>query len=437
MDILIGTHRLLSQDMEFKDLGLLVIDEEQKFGVRDKERLKKAKTHVDILSLSATPIPRTLNMGLLKIRDLSLINTAPADRLETRTFVCHFNKEVIKRGIETELKRGGQVFFIHNKVQTIDHLAGELRQLLPHIRFGVVHGQMKKKDLESVMISFFKNEVKVLIASTIIESGTDRANANTIFINQANHFGLSQLYQLRGRVGRSGRRAYCYLMTEPFKTLSEVAKERLRVIQENSSLGSGIQIAQYDLELRGAGTLLGEQQSGSIETLGYEFYMQLLEEAVLEAKGEKLEEVVEPEINLKIKSFIPDSYIPNIRLRLSYYRALTTIKSSNDLDDLEEELKDQFGTPPDELINLLELMLIRYQCLKLGVSDLSSGKESLILKFTKNTPLTGTEIIKLINNPNKKYSMISNDRLKIRIKEISCSRVQEEINFLLNLCPNQ
>ena len=435
VDILIGTHRLLSQDVKFKELGLLVIDEEQKFGVKDKERIRKVKTHVDTLSLSATPIPRTLNMSLLKMRDLSLINTAPMDRLEVRTFICHFNKGLIRRAIETEVQRGGQIFFIHNRVQTIEGVARDLKQWIPEVSFAVAHGQMKKKDLESVMVSFFNNKVQVLVASTIIESGTDRPNANTIFINQADHFGLSQLYQLRGRVGRSDRRAYCYLIIEQQKQLSDVAKERLRVIQENSSLGSGIQIAQYDLELRGTGTLLGEEQSGLIDFVGYEFYMQLLEEAIKEARGGKQGELVEPEINLKIRAFIPDSYITNIRLRLSYYRALTQIQSATDIDELEEELKDQFGSPPEEVVNLLGVMLIRHQCLQLGISDISSGRENLILKFTENTPLPTHQVIDLTKQPNKKYSITPNNRLKIRIREITWPRVQEEMNHLLKLCP--
>ena len=339
VDILIGTHRLLSHDVRFKNLGLLVIDEEQKFGVGHKERIRKIKTQVDTLSLSATPIPRTLNMGLLKIRDISFIHTAPLDRLETRTFLCPFHKEPIQRAIQTELERGGQIFFIHNRVQSIGSIAEKLKQWFPKTTIAVAHGQMKEKDLESTMVSFFNNKISILIASTIIESGTDIPNANTILINKADRFGLSQLYQLRGRVGRSGRRAYCYLIIEPDKEISEIARERLRVIQENTSLGSSIQIAQYDLELRGTGTLLGEEQSGLIDPMGYEFYMQLLEETLLELKGENYQEPVEPDINLKIKAFIPHTYISNIRLRLSYYRAMTKIQSPGDMDEMEEETK--------------------------------------------------------------------------------------------------
>ncbi len=435
VDILIGTHRLLSQDVEFSDMGLLVIDEEQKFGVKHKERIRKMKVNVDTVSLSATPIPRTLNMSLLKIRDLSLINTAPVDRLEIRTFICRHDKEIIKRAIETEVQRGGQVFFLHNRVQSIYSVTDELRQLLPHIPIGVGHGQLKEKELESVMVSFFNNEIKVLVASAIVESGVDIPNANTILINHADRFGLSQLYQLRGRVGRSGRRAYCYLLTEPNKKLTNVAKERLKVIQENTTLGSGMQIAQYDLELRGAGTLLGEEQSGMIDQVGYEFYMQLLEEAIQEAKGEKKQDAVEPDINLKIKAFIPNSYISNIRLRLSYYRALTQIEQASDIDDLEEELKDQFGKPPEEVINLLGIMLIRHHCLLLGVKDISSGKENLVLSFTEQTPLPAEDVIQLASQNNKKYSITPDNRLKIRIKEITWPRVLEEVEYLLRFCP--
>ncbi len=435
VDILIGTHRLLSKDVDFKNLGLLVIDEEQKFGVKHKEKIRKLKINVDTVALSATPIPRTLNMSLLNIRDLSLINTAPVDRLEVRTFICRFNKEIIKRAIETELERGGQVFFLHNRVQSIYSVAEEIRQLLPSVPVGVGHGQLKEKELESVMMSFFNNDLKVLVASAIVESGVDIPNANTILINNADNFGLSQLYQLRGRVGRSGRRAYCYLLTEPNKKLTDIAKERLKVIQENTALGSGMQIAQYDLELRGAGTLLGEEQSGLIDNVGYEFYMELLDEAIKEAKGEKSVETVEPEINLKIKAFIPSTYISNIRLRLSYYRALTQIESPSDIDDLEDELTDQFGKPPEEVINLLGIMLIRYLCIQLGVKDISSGKESLVLSFTDNTPLPPSKVIELTSQTNKKYSITPDNRLKIRMKDLNWPRVHEEVELLLKFCP--
>ncbi|MCB0378758.1 MAG: transcription-repair coupling factor [Bdellovibrionales bacterium] len=435
VDILIGTHRLLSQDVGFKELGLLIVDEEQKFGVKHKEKIKQLKVNVDTLAMSATPIPRTLNMSLLGIRDLSLINTAPVDRLETRTFICRFDKEIIRRAVESELERGGQVFFLHNKVQSIYAMAEELRALLPKVRIGVGHGQLKEKELESVMVSFFNNDLDILLCSTIIESGVDIPNANTMLINSADKFGLSQLYQLRGRVGRSGRRAYCYLLTDPNRALTDIAKERLRVIQENTALGSGIQIANYDLELRGAGTLLGEEQSGLVDTVGYEFYMDLLEEAVAEAKGEDVREAIEPEINLKIKAFIPSTYISNIRLRLAYYRALTQIQNPGDIDALEEELTDQFGKPPIEVINLLGIMLVRHACIQLGVKDISSGKESLVLAFTDQTPLPTQKVIELASMSNKKYSITPENRLKIRLKDISWPKVYDEVELLLKYCP--
>jgi len=299
VDILIGTHRLLSRDVIFKDMGLLIIDEEQKFGVQHKERLRKFKVGVDTLSMSATPIPRTLNMSLMGLRDLSLINTPPADRLPTRTFVTKFDPETIRRAVEGEIARGGQVFFIHNRIESIYALLDELRAILPGVKMGLGHGQMEENELEKVMISFFHGEIDMLVCTTIVESGMDVPRANTMFIDNAQQLGLSQLYQLRGRVGRSKERAYCYLMVPAHRRIDSEAQERLKIIQENSALGSGIRIAHHDLELRGGGDLLGEDQSGHINAVGYEMYLELLETAVHEAKGDlvRLEEI-EPEINL-------------------------------------------------------------------------------------------------------------------------------------------
>lgn len=429
IDIIVGTHRLLSQDVKFHNLGLLVIDEEQKFGVKHKEKIKKMKINVDTLALSATPIPRTLNMSLLGIRDLSFIQTAPIERLETRTFICRYNREVIQRAVQNEVKRGGQVFFLHNRVQSIYAVADELRALLPNVKIGIGHGQLKEKDLEQVMHQFFNGEIDLLLSTTIIESGVDVPNANTILIDQAENFGLSQLYQLRGRVGRSGRRAYCYLLTSS-DHLTETSKERLRVIQENTSLGSGLAIAQYDLELRGAGTLLGEEQSGVIDNLGYEYFMELMEEAILEAKGQAKKEIIEPEINLKIPAFIPDTYIANLKLRLTYYRRLSKISTTDDIFSFEEELKDQFGKVPVEVSNLFGIMLIRNLCSKLGIMDISLGRETLVLKFSQETPISHDKIIFLISLPNKKYSLSPDMRLKIRHKSIEWEKIYEEIVFI-------
>lgn len=432
VDILIGTHRLLSKDVGFKDLGLLIIDEEQKFGVTHKEKIKKMRTSVDTITLSATPIPRTLNMSLVGARDLSLINTAPVDRLPTRTFVCKFDEETIRKAIEAEIARGGQVYFIHNRVQSIYGIADEVRAIVPKARIRVAHGQMEEHELEKTMLEFFHHEIDVLICTAIVESGMDIPRANTMFIDSAHMFGLSQLYQLRGRVGRSKARAYCYLMMPKDKKLDKDAQERLKIIQENSALGSGIKIAQYDLELRGAGNILGEDQSGHVNAVGYELYMDLLQEALAEAKGEKIEDLeLDPEINLRIPAMIPDSYIPDIRIRLSYYKALADITSTDDLDRIEEELKDQFGQIPEATLNLMGIMLIRKQCKDLGVRDLSAGLKSISLIFTEKTPLKPETAIKLAMRENKKYALTPEARLNIRMNNITWSAVYEELDYLL------
>ncbi|NQY99176.1 MAG: transcription-repair coupling factor [Bdellovibrionales bacterium] len=436
VDIVLGTHRLLSKDVEFKDLGLLIIDEEQKFGVRHKERLRKLKASVDTLAMSATPIPRTLNMSLMGIRDLSIINSAPQDRLPTRTFVTKFDKESIRRAVLNETARGGQVFFVHNRVQSIYALADELRTVLPEIRMAVGHGQMEEGELEKVMVSFFNHEIDLLLCTTIIESGVDIPKANTMFINDAHQFGLSQLYQLRGRVGRSKERAYCYLLVPPGKRLEKDAQERLKVLQENTALGSGLRIAQYDLEIRGSGDLLGEHQSGHINAVGYELYLELLEEAVREARGEPpIDQVVDPEINLRIPALIPDGYIPDIKIRLGIYKTLSDIKEEYQLDEIEDQLRDQFGKPPEEVHNLMGIMLLRMLCKQLAVRDLSSGPRSISLSFTDQTRLPVKKVIELTNRPNKKYSLTPDQRLNIRMKEITWPKVYEELKYVLSLCP--
>ena len=434
VDILIGTHRLLSKDVVFKDLGLLVVDEEQKFGVVHKEKVKKFKTEVDTLTLSATPIPRTLNMSFSGMRDLSIINTAPVDRLPTRTFISKFDTELIRKGIQSEIARGGQVYFIHNRIQGIYALSDELRQIAPDARIRVAHGQMNEEELESAMLAFFHHEIDILVCTAIVESGMDVPNANTMFIDQAHMFGLSQLYQLRGRVGRSKARAFCYLLLPKNLKIEKIAQERLKVIQENSALGSGIRIAQYDLELRGAGNILGDTQSGHVNSVGYELYMDLLNETLAEAKGEPVaDRELDPEINLKVPALIPDVYISDIRIRLSYYKALSEISSQEELDRIEDELKDQFGPIPDPVINLMGLMLIRKQCKDLGVRDVSAGLKNISLIFTERTRLRPETAIRLATRENKKYSITPDQRLNIRMNAITWSNVHEELNYLLTL----
>jgi transcription-repair coupling factor (superfamily II helicase) len=435
VDIVIGTHRLLSRDVGFKDLGLLIVDEEQKFGVQHKERLRKLRVGVDTLAMSATPIPRTLNLSLMGLRDLSIINTPPADRLPTRTFVCKYDHETIRKAVLSEVHRGGQVFFIHNRIESIYALLDDLRSFLPEVRMGLAHGQMEEGQLEKVMVSFFTHEIDMLVCTTIVESGMDIPRANTMFIDKAHQLGLSQLYQLRGRVGRSKERAYCYLLVPADRRIDAQAQERLKVLQENTALGSGIRIAQYDLELRGAGDILGEEQSGHIDAVGYEMYLELLEEAVQKLKGEEMYETqFEPDINVRIPALIPDRYIADIRLRLSYYRALSDIESPEDMERMEQGLRDQYGQPPEPVINLMGLMLIRQVCKKLCVKDLSSGKTGVSLLFTEHTPLPTERVLELARRENKKYGVTPDSRLNIRMLEIAWPRIYDELLYLLSLC---
>jgi transcription-repair coupling factor (superfamily II helicase) len=435
VDILIGTHRVFSKDVEFKDLGLLVIDEEQRFGVGHKEKIRRMKVGVDTLTLSATPIPRTLNMSLVGIRDLSLINTAPVDRLPTRTFVCKYDEETIRRGITSEIQRGGQVFYLHNRVQSIYGVADELRKLVPEARIKIGHGQMDEHELEATMISFFNHEIDVLLCTTIIESGIDNPRANTMFIDNAHQLGLSQLYQLRGRVGRSKERAYCYLIIPQNKRIEKDAQERLKVIQENTALGSGITIAHHDLELRGAGNLLGEDQSGHIEAVGYEMYLELLEQTIAEIKGEEVIESVEPDINVRIAALIPDTYMPDIRIRLAWYRNLSQIEGPDDLDRIEEQMSDQFGKPPEQVINLLGLMLIRSVCRELGIRDLSSGPKAISLAFTSQTKLPPQEIVGLAAREKGRITLTPDMRVNIRLETITWPKIYEELLALRRLVP--
>lgn len=430
VDLIVGTHRLLSQDVEFNQLGLLICDEEQKFGVKHKEKIRRFKTEVDTLTLSATPIPRTLNMGLMGLRDLSIISTAPTDRQATRTFVTKFNSDIIKKAITTEIERGGQVYFVHNRIQSIYGLYDELKKLLPEARIAVGHGQMPEQELEKVMLKFFNHEIDVLLSTTIIESGVDIPNANTMFIDNAHQFGLSQLYQLRGRVGRSKNKAYCYLIIPKGKQIDKDALERLKVLQENTALGSGIRIAHYDLELRGTGNILGEDQSGHVNIVGYDLYMELLQQTIAEAKGQEIKTDLEPDINVPLPALIPSDYISDIRLRLSVYKSLSSIENLEEIDSLEEELKDQYGPLPEPVLNLFSMMLVKKLCKDKGIKEVSSGPKNLSLKFDSSTDMSIDRILGLTKMENKKYKLLPDDRLLIRMNEISWPRIYEEIDFL-------
>lgn len=411
IDIVVGTHRLLSKDIKFNDLGLLVIDEEHRFGVDQKEKIKKLKNMVDVLTLSATPIPRTLNFALTGIRDLSLINTPPADRLAIRTYVTHFDEGAIREAVLHEIKRGGQVYFVHNRVQTINGIRDKLQKILPEVTMAVAHGQMPEEDLEKVMVDFMNQKFQILICSTIIESGLDIPTANTMIINRADHLGLAQLYQLRGRVGRSHHRAYCYLLIPSETLITDVAKKRLKVIQRFTELGSGFKIASHDLELRGAGNILGAEQSGHIGNVGYDLYIQLLEEAVLALKGNLPEELVDPEIKLAVSATIPKSFIPENQLRLVLYKQLASVKDLARLQEVRSEWIDRFGSLPQETENLIQIMGIKSMARKLGILSIISQGKNTVFHISHHTPLPTDYLLSLVQLSKKDYKLLPDGKL--------------------------
>ncbi len=370
VDILIGTHAILSESLKFQDLGLLVVDEEQRFGVRHKERLKKMRAAIDVLAMSATPIPRTLHMSLVGLRDMSVIETPPKDRMAIQTIVAKFDEKLVRTAIEMELERSGQVYFVHNRVETIYELAAKIRELVPHARVVVAHGQMPEAELERAMLAFMDGEYDVLCATSIIENGLDISRANTIIINRADRHGLSELYQLRGRVGRSNRRAYAYLLIPPEQQLTDIARRRLAALKEFSDLGAGFKIAALDLELRGAGNMLGGEQSGHIEAIGFEMYTTMLEEAVSRLKGEGKDERPNVVLNLGISLRIDDSYIAEENQRLRMYKRIAGAETDAALVDVRAELEDRYGAPPESVLHLLAAGEIRLACERLGISQL-------------------------------------------------------------------
>jgi transcription-repair coupling factor (superfamily II helicase) len=387
VEIIVGTHRLLSKDVQFRDLGLLVVDEEQRFGVAHKERIKQLRKRVDVLTMTATPIPRTLNMSLAGIRDMSIIETPPKDRLSIQTNVMKFDQAVISRAIRTEMERGGQVYFVHNRVESIYSLGALITRLVPEAKIGIAHGQMGEDELERVMVDFVAHKYDVLLATTIIENGLDIPNANTMLINRADRYGLSQLYQLRGRVGRSDRRAYAYLLIPPEESLSPVAKKRLAAIREFSDLGSGFRVAALDLEIRGAGNLLGGEQSGHIEAVGFDMYMKLLEQTIKELKGEDIEDDVRANVNLRVDLRIDDEFVPDMNQRLTVYRRFAAVRTDAELDRLMDEVRDRYGNPPDSVRNLAEYAAIRLMADRIGVESIDREAQTVVLKFRPEAKL--------------------------------------------------
>ncbi len=398
VDIIVGTHRLLSKDVQFKDLGLLVVDEEQRFGVAHKERIKQMRKRVDVLTMTATPIPRTLNMSLVGIRDMSIIETPPKDRLSIQTNVVKFDAPVVERAIRNELARGGQVYFVHNRVESIYSMGHLLQRLVPEARVAVGHGQMGDEELERAMLAFVERRADVLLATTIVENGLDIPNANTIIINRADRYGLSQLYQLRGRVGRSDRAAYAYLLIPPEQSLSPVARKRLAAIKEFSDLGSGFRVAALDLEIRGAGNLLGGQQSGHIEAVGFEMYTKLLEETIRELKGEELEDDVRATVNLGVDLKIDETYIPDMNQRLTIYRKIAAVRNEKELEATLDEMRDRYGEPPASVLNLAEYGAVRILADRLGVESIDREGHFALLKFRQQARLDPVHLVRVVRD---------------------------------------
>jgi transcription-repair coupling factor (superfamily II helicase) len=406
VDVVIGTHKLLQAGVRFKDLGLLIIDEEHRFGVRDKEKLKALRAEVDVLTLTATPIPRTLNMALGGLRDLSLISTPPTGRLSIKTFISEYSAPVIREACLRELRRGGQVYFVHNAVETIENRGRELAELVPEARIAIGHGQMRERELEQVMLDFYHKRANLLLCTTIIESGIDVPTANTMVIDRADRFGLAQLHQLRGRVGRSHHQAYAYLLTPPKNAMTADAVKRLEAIESLEDLGAGFVLATHDLEIRGAGELLGEDQSGQIHEIGFALYMELLERAVAALRSGKVPELEKPlhhgpEIDLHVPSMLPESFLPDVHARLVLYKRISGVENEAELDDLQAETVDRFGTLPEPARNLFRIARLRTAAARIGIERLDVGPTGGSVSFTQATTVDPGALILLVQRSNR------------------------------------
>jgi transcription-repair coupling factor (superfamily II helicase) len=405
VDVVVGTHRLLSRDVRFKSLGLIVVDEEQRFGVTHKERLKEMRSQVDVLTLTATPIPRTLQMGLAGLREISVIATPPADRLAIRTFVCHFDPELLGEAIAKELARGGQVFFVHNRIEDLAKWAREIRAIAPKARVATAHGQMSEDKLAKVMIDFVDGRYDILCCTTIIESGLDIPRANTMIVNQADRFGLAQLYQLRGRIGRSRERAFCYLVVPADRSVNPEAQQRLAVLQRFTELGAGFQVATADLEIRGAGELLGAKQSGLVAAVGFDTYARILEEAVAELRGQPIRAEHDPEISVDVPAFLPDDFIPDTGQRLEFYRRLAQASDEDEIRAIEAELEDRYGHLPDEAQLLREVMIDKTLVRKIGARGYELGPVRMVLSLGADPRVDPAKIMKLIQHKDSRWKL--------------------------------
>jgi len=434
VDVLIGTHRLLSKDVEFSDLGLLIVDEEQRFGVRHKERLKQLRHNVDVLTMSATPIPRTLHMSLLGLRDMSVIETPPKDRLSINTVVAHFNPDLIKNAIEQEISRNGQVYFVHNRVDTIFMRAASIQELVPNCRIGVGHGQMGEAELERVLLGFMRRDYDVFVSTTIVENGLDIPLANTIIIENAERYGLSELYQLRGRVGRSNRRAYAYLLVPADTQLSEIARKRLAALKEFSDLGAGFKIAALDLELRGAGNLLGGEQHGHIEAVGYDTYVRLLEETVRELKGEEVPLEIHSTLNLGLDIRIPPTYISDDAQRLRAYKRIADAKNEEQAKKISDELSDRYGPVPEEVTNLVRFSLLKTQAQQAGVESIDRRQGFANVKFHQQSKIDPFKLMNLVRaTAGAQFTPAGVLKLPLKATGNAAQLIDEIRNILLQL----
>jgi len=420
VDVVIGTHRLLSKDLKYKDLGLLVVDEEQRFGVKHKEKIKEIKTNVDVLTLTATPIPRTLHMSLIGIRDMSVIEEPPGERLPIQTFVIENNPGFIKEALIKELSRGGQIYYVHNRVKDIQEKAAKIQGLVADAKIAVAHGQMNEHQLENIMIDFINNKFDILVCTTIIETGMDIKNVNTMIIDEADKFGLSQLYQLRGRIGRSNRNSFAYLTYERDKVLSVIAEKRLKAVKEFTEFGSGFKIAMRDLELRGAGNLLGAQQHGHMADIGYDLFVKMLERTVKQVKGIKKESFEDRmvTIDLDIDAYIPNSYIEDEEQKIEIYKKISALEEKEDILEVFDEIVDRYGEIPNEVENLLKLSTVKIYSMKLGVKEIKQRNKKLLIEFRKEDNLVNQTIGIMLKNYKKNIVKITKDyKLICKAKE--------------------
>jgi transcription-repair coupling factor (superfamily II helicase) len=436
IDIIIGTHRLLGKDVKFHNLGLLIIDEEHRFGVAHKERIKDMKAHVDVLTMTATPIPRTLHMALSGIRAMSVIETPPEERLAVHSIVTRFDPDIIRDALVKELKRGGQAFFLHNRIQDIYEIADFLKRLVPEARIGVAHGQMKAKELEKVMTAFYRGEMDILVTTAIIGSGIDIPTANTIIINRADRFGLADLYQLRGRVGRSNIKAYAYFLIPGEDAITEDARKRLMAIQELSYLGAGLRLAMKDLEIRGAGNLLGPEQSGHIEAVGYDLYIKMLEEAISELKGEEIKPTVEPHIEMRVTARVPEDYIEDPTLRLSIYRKIASANNRDTLRMIRDELEDRFGRPPHEVLRLLDVMELKMMARELLITKIQGINGRVKILFSDNTPITPEQLYGLYKKRTYHIRFLPEGGIEVDLKARQRRGPLHELKAFLNILLN-